>query len=362
MPNTARRVSCLCLALAAGLPICFAQPATDPKAPARPAGPKAPSVKIDTSDSVALSQLREQAVQLLVTAAGSTAPEERANACEALLQAPGRLESLLPGLLRDGNVGVRAVAAGAVARGKFVKWIEEVRPLLNDPSPMVRAMAVFAMARCGGDANPSPLARLLQSPEPRVMAQAAYVLGELGNASAMPMLREAAVRGNVRADQSELRLAHLQIAEALVKLGDTDALHELRAALYPSRPEDLEVAALAAQILGQVKDKGSMTQLMYLTAQLDPQKRKMPAEVRLAAAGALARLGNPNGSFIADEFVGSAQPPLRAQAAFVYGETGKADNLPRLAELMSSDPAALVRIAAANAILKIVDARGSLTR
>lgn len=362
MPHLPRRFCCLCLVLAAGASVLAVQPATDPKAPARPAPAREPSTKFDPRDSVALSQLREQAVQMLVAAAGSTSPEERANACEALLLAPGRLESLLPGLLRDGNLGVRAVAAGAVARGKFTKWIEEVRPLLNDPSPMVRAMAVFAMVRCGADANPTALGRLLQSSEPRVMAQAAFVLGELGNASAMPMLREAAVRGNVRADQSELRLAHLQIAEALVKLGDTDALHELRAALYPSRPEDLETAALAAQILGQVRDKGSMTQLMYLTAQLDPQKRRMPAEVRLAAAGALARLGNANGSFIADEFAGSAQPPLRAQAAFVYGETGKADNLPRLAELMSSDPAPLVRIAAAHAILKIVDARGTLTR
>lgn len=326
-------------------------------APGAAQPPAKPAARTTADDPVSLSQLREQAVQMLVASTQGAAPEERANSAEALLLAPGRLEPILPRLLRDENLGVRSVAAMVVGKGRFGKWVEEVRPLMADPSPMVRCAAIFAMIRCGSEVNPSPLARMLSSSEPRVMAQAAMVLGELGNRSALTMLKEATSHGNPRMDPAELRIAQLQIAEAMVKLGDADAIHELRAALYPARAEDLEAAALAAQILGQVRDKGSVTQLVYLTARLDPQKNKMPAEVRLAAAAALARLGNQNGSFIADEFVSNSSAPLRAQSAFVYGETGKTDNLAKLVELMTSDPAPLVRISAAHAILKIVDAR-----
>ena len=80
----------------------------------------------------------------------------------------------------------------------------------------------------------------------------------------------------------------------------------------------------------------------------------MPAEVRLAAAGALAKLGNPRGGFIADEFARSDQPTLRAQSALVYGETGRFEHLPALSVLVN-DTNRLVQISAATAILKIVE-------
>jgi hypothetical protein len=43
-------------------------------------------------------------------------------------------------------------------------------------------------------------------------------------------------------------MMELQISEARVKLGDEEALIDIRAALFPARSEDLEATALAAQI------------------------------------------------------------------------------------------------------------------
>ena len=115
----------------------------------------------------------------------------------------------------------------------------------------------------------TPLGAMMRHPDPRVRAQAAYVLGEIGNRSAAALLREAAKNPPTTAPLSQVRILQLQIAEALVKLGELDAIETVRASLFPSRPDDLETAALAVQIIGQVKDRRSIDQLIYLTALKD---------------------------------------------------------------------------------------------
>src|SRR5690606_25134635 len=126
-----------------------------------------------------------------------------------------------------------------------------VRPLVRDESPMARLAAVYALHRCGDtspDADLTPLGAALWDESPRVRAHAAFILGEIGDPSAIPMLRDSLRAPANRVSRSEVRLTQLQIAEARIKLGDEEPLHEVRAALYPSRPDDLEATALAAQI------------------------------------------------------------------------------------------------------------------
>src|SRR5690606_19271735 len=146
----------------------------------------------------------------------------------------------------------------------------------------------------------------------------------------LAMLREAAKSAPARAPAAEVRLMNVQIAEAMAKPGDTAQLETIRAALYPSRPEELQATALAANVIGHLSDRAAIDELVYLTAAWDEQKNYMPAEVRLAAAGSLARLGLRKGSFLADEYSGHAMPALRAQAAHVYGEIGDPSNLGKL--------------------------------
>lgn len=306
-----------------------------------------------TVTSVERSALREQAIELLIRDAQSDQPQLRANAIEGLLQAPARAEPLIALGLKDENLGVRSVAAMAAGRAQMRSLAAAVRPLLSDESPFVRASAVYALTRLGDAPNPQPLADLLLTdPSPRVRAHAAFILGELKNRSATGMLRQAVLDKLSRSSPAEVRLLQLQIAEALVKLGDEQQVQTIRAALFPSRPEELEAAALAIQIIGEIKDRGAIDQLIYLASYKDEAGQPMPAEIRLAIASALAKMDVREGAFLAREYQASPIPAVRAQAASVYGETGQDANLIPLAEMMN-DPEGIVRVAAAAATVKI---------
>jgi len=182
------------------------------------------------------------------------------------------------------------------------------------------------------------------------------MLGDLGEASALGPLTQAIVNEPRRADPRQLRLMELQIAEAMYKLGDDDQIGVIRAALYPAQIDQLEAMALAAQILGEIRDRGSAGALVGL-AKGTPDEA-MPAEVRLAAAASLAQLGYRQGAYIAEEYKTNDNPALRAQSAYVYGQTGQIENLARL-EASLSDPSSLVQAAAAGGILRILAVRGT---
>ena len=312
------------------------------------------SAKIVQLTSNERAALREKALSLLANTAQAGSPEERANALESLVQTPARLSGVAEIALQDQNVGVRAVAALAIGKAKLANLAPRVRPLLNDDNAFARGAAIFALKRCGQSVDVSPLAGLLFDPNPRIRAHAAYILGELGDKSAIGPLRDAHKESAARANAAEVKLSDLQIAEARIKLGDETALSDIRSALYPAKPEDVEAAVLAIQIIGQVKDTGSTNRLIELTAAKDPSGQELAGEVRMAAASSLAKLGQPQGSYIAREFFRGGRETLRAQAANLFGETQRPENLQMVSQLMD-DPDGRVRVAAASAVVKITD-------
>jgi HEAT repeat protein len=228
-----------------------------------------------------------------------------------------------------------------------------LKPLLQDEDPIVRAAAIYAIDRCGGAIDPTPIAKLLHSDDPRHRAQGVFILGEMGNPSAIPMLKAVAADRMSMASISQVRLLRLQVAEALVKLGDQTGVETLRASLFPARPEDLEIAALAVQIIGEIKDLRSLDQLIYIADQ-DGDER-LPAEVRLGAAASAAKLGERGGAFIADEFWRDQFPAIRAQSAYVYGLIGGNRSLATLDTMMAQDSNDLVRVSAAAGALRITE-------
>ena len=334
--KTPLAVMTLSLAALAG---CASNPSAGPD---RAPGPLAP---------VELSLLREDALAELQRAASDADPQQRANAVEAFSNAPARAAAVCRLGMADDHLAVRFVAAMTAGELRDPSLRPAAEALLRDPSPVVRAAAVYASRTLGGSADPTELgSMLLSARDTRQRAQAAFILGELGDDSAVPLLREAAKADPATATLAELRLFRLQIAEALAKLGNEEAVETVRAALYPSRPEELEAAALACQILGEIGDRRSIDQLIYLIER-DGADR-MPAEVRLAAAGALAQLGEPGGAFVAAEYTDHENPALRAQAAAVIGLIGSADHAEQLRDTLL-DPDPLVRISAAAAVLKL---------
>lgn len=312
----------------------------------------APEAPVRPADPVLASALRERAIAVLENLARDPDPQIRANVIEAAGRAPGRLQRIIVAGLSDPNIGVRTVAAMTIARYEITELGALTYALLDDPSPYVKAAAIYAHVRCGLDVDQTPLAdMLLRSPSPRVRAHAAFILGEIGNRSALSLLRQASREKLSRAAEGEIRSMQLQLAEAMVKLGDDSKVDAIRGALYPSRAEELEAVALAAQIIGQIRDHGAGNHLINLSIQRDPQGRLLPAEIRLAVAGSLARLGNLEADAIAEEYIADPAAPIRAQAAFVYGETGRARALSRLDTLLK-DPDGSVQVAAAAAALR----------
>lgn len=325
---------------------------------------------VDFSSQVERSALRERAIEALVAASVAPEPVLRANAIEGLHPARNRAEDAVRAGLSDENAGVRFVAAYTVGKLKMRSSLAFVEPLLADSDPRVRAAAIFAHASNGRAIDPSPLGEMLHSEDPMIRAEAARILGELGNTSAIPMIKAAAAladsRNRSRAiDESLLqreRVFQLQTAEALARLGDPEARDALRAALYPSSPEGLESAALAAQILGTLKDQKSARLLVNLVEERapvspgakdpGPNRYAQPKEVRLAAAAALAQLGHADGMYVAEEYFDDAEAPVRAQATFVMACGRRRADLPRLDRAMQSDPSPVVRLAAAAAILR----------
>lgn len=296
--------------------------------------------------------IRDEATTRLFALANSPTPQIRANAVEGLERVGARSEPAVALALSDENPGVRSVAAMVAGRAGLTTLTPTLRDMTKDESGFVRASAIAALVQLGVDADPTELSdMLLESSNPRLRAHAAFLIGEMGEKSALPMLRQAWMTPIRNASEIERRLVRLQVVEALVKLGDETSIDTLRAALYPSRPDELEATALAVQIIGEVRDRGAIDQLIYLAD--DSTDRVMPAEVRLAVAGALAKMGLTQGGFIADEYADSPIDVVRAQAAAVYGRTGRTQHLPRLG-VMLDDPSELVQVAAAAAVVDLM--------
>jgi HEAT repeat protein len=308
-------------------------------------------------DPVERSRVREAAIAVLLEMTQSDDAQVRANALEGLLAAPARLEALLPAALVDPNEGVRTVAAMAVGKAKLTGLLGAVRPLTKEDSAFVRAAAIYALRACGQDANPTLLGAMVTGDQsPRVRAHAAYLLGELGDRGTSSLLRDAARLDVPRANPAELKVLSVQIAEALVKLGDLEQLHTIRAALYPATPEELDATVLATQVLGNLDDLGSAGQLRSLAGMRDPTGRPMPIEVRIAVAGALGAMGAEVSTDEAERVFASASEPGRIQAAWALGQIGGPSAVTAL-ESNLGEPSERLRVAIATALLRAIEGK-----
>lgn len=299
---------------------------------------------------VAGQNLEDAAIGLLERAAESDSPLLRANAIEGLQPIPRLAESYARAGLVSENRGVRFVAAMTIGRLQLKDSSRLVEPLLHDPSDSVRAAAIYALRRCGQRVDLNPLAGFLSSRDPEVRANAAMVLGELGEPSAAPMLEQSLGRGAEMLSPAQARVVELQIAEALLKLGRTEPIHAVRAALfYPA--EFSEATALACLVIGSVKDKGSTSSLYRLIEAQGPERR--PAEVRLAAMLALAKMGEAVPESIVIEYVGNPAAAIRAQTAHVLGSIHTESSLGALQRLLA-DPDQVVQVAAASSVIRLI--------
>lgn len=304
-----------------------------------------------------VSEVREKAIAIIESFARSNDAQQRANAVELAGIAPKRLHDVIQAGLLDTNPGVRSVALITAGRNKMAEFREIVRPLSRDPSGMVRAGAIYALHRFGDEPDQTPLAKMLLTDDsPWVNRQAAFVLGEIGNPSSLPLLQSASSQRVAQLPPAQQPIFQVQLTEAMVKVGAEEQRAALVAALYPTQSDDAEVAMLAVQAIGETGDKSSIAQLLGLAQYRDRQGNPYPAELRIAVASSLGRLGMDTGLPIAQEFLTSKDEGLRAQAAhalgFIGAGTTKGQAALSLIAPMLDDQSELVRLAAAGAVLR----------
>lgn len=295
---------------------------------------------------------REVALNVLRQAADADYAQLRANAIEGMRHAPEHLDPLVRRGLVDVNRGVRFAAAMTIGRNQMEHLAHLLEPLLRDQADSVRAAAMYGLKRCGKPVDLSPLSAMILSDNPEVRANAAMVLGDLGNPSAVPVIKQAIGYGMDRVNVAKVKIVHLQLAEALVNLGESRQLEVIRAALF-APTEEGELTALACMMCGRLLDERTVPDLIRL-ARLTGQFQQ-PAEVRMAATWALARMDTLQA--LADVPLGYLNDPqyqLRVQAALTLGEIG--DPALRSTLTMSmNDENPLVQVAAATAVLQILN-------
>jgi HEAT repeat protein len=301
------------------------------------------------------ADLREPAISVLLQAAESNDPQLRANAIEALQNEQDFREPAIRRGLADENRGVRFVAAMSVGKARITSLAPLVEPLLHDDSPSVQAAAIFALKRCGHKIDLNPLATMLRGDDPEVKGNAAYVLGELGDKTALPLLQSTAGKGLLRTPLARRKVVDLQMAEAMVKLGSIVEMEVIRASLY-APVEEAELAALACQMCGELRDGGAVSDLVNLAMRTGNGER--PPEVRMAAALAVALI-HPHRALVEvpSSYTSSARPQQRAQAAYTLGAMsgGSKASMVALSHLsrLLSDQNPQVQVAAAGAILRM---------
>ena len=219
--------------------------------------------------------------------------------------------------------------------------------LLADPSLSVQAAAMLALHRAGQRINFTPLAAMIENNDPEVRANAYLVLGEIGNDSAIPLIRQSIGRGMKLVNPLRVRLVDLAAAEALVKLGDEFEAEPIRAALF-APPEQGELTVVACDSVRRLRDEVARPMLERIVSASGSSMRS--PEIRLAACRALVRLGaGPAPLLIAREYAAHPDARVRAQAAALLGEIGTPEALQMLVGMLA-DASTSVQVAAAGGL------------
>jgi HEAT repeat protein len=291
--------------------------------------------------------LANEARQILVQASSNAWAALRAHSLEASIGHPSLLADLAPKALVDENRGVRFVACMSIAEMRDARFNPLVAPLLSDPSASVRAAAMLALSRGGQRVNFTPLADMLADNDPEIRANAYLVLGELGNESAIPLIRESLGRGMKLVNPLRVRLVDLAAAEALVKLGDEKEVEPIRAALF-APPEQGELTIVACDSVRRLKDEVARPMLERIVSARGSVQRS--AEIRLAACRALHALGSSGAPLaVAREYANHPDARIRAQSTVLLGEIGSPEARALLSGLLhDADPT--VQVAAAGGL------------
>lgn len=241
-----------------------------------PLGPSpAANVNMSNASIDALDVLRQSADDKDVVV--------RANAIEALAQTVGDKEGgLYLQAMSDSNPLVQFTAAMALGDVRYAPAKEALQKIAREEGPdkRVYAAVIYALYRLGDESQMNRLPKLWSHREAEVRAAAALILGKMGESSGIRPLTD------MLTDEKDAKV-ELQIIESLAMLGDPRGKSQLEA--YTRRPF-LDERLVAIPAMARTHADRALLVLNEMVAD------RQPVPVRVAAAGALALLGNFNSS------------------------------------------------------------------
>ncbi len=152
---------------------------------------------------------------------------------------------------------------------------------------------------------------------------------------AIPMLKEAL------SDQAWK--VRLEAAKGLARRGEEDGYREMRAALLIEEPE---AKSEAARVLGEIGDVRSLPELRRYISHPNPDVRKQ-------AIISLGILKDQASVLLIESALSDPDVEVRGSAARALGEIGDSTAIPALKRVMLSDECSVIRVFAAEAILRI---------
>jgi hypothetical protein len=279
---------------------------------------------------------------VLLEAIHSNQPPLQALAAETFLEAdrqPPRAELILLAETPDPRVRTTGLAlVGTTRRQEFLRVAQQQ---YRDPQAVVRVSSAFAMAMLGDTSRIGDLRDGLASPDVTVRRTAVWLLGLMGNRSAVGMLR-------VKLTDPDAVVV-LRTAEALHRIASPDGVEMVRAMTEHSQHS---VRAFATRLLGQAGEKADIPRLerLYQSRFLD---------VKFAAIGALAQLGDFKRIGMLVDFLGSEDQQAGILAARELAETGYRPALEELGGRLKKAADPMERATVAAAMVRILSARES---
>jgi len=289
---------------------------------------------------------QSQASQIVLDGLADPDPQIRANAVEVV--ATTKQTKFLPRvqkLLTDEAIPVRFLAIMTMGDLQYTQVSNEVGQALNDPNPNIKMAAAYAMMKFGDPKFYKVFRDQVTSEDQTVRANAALLLGKTDQKDAIRFLYWVLQRPD-SADK-----VVLQALEAIAMHHDERIYPKLWSRLISAYADDRLLGIRAMGALGTEQAKNAITTM------LDDNI----LEVRLAAAEALGRLGEPVGQAkVAEAFDKNlladldqeSQHRVKVLAALAIGEIGSGPLTRHLPQLLR-DPSVPVRLAAAKAVLRL---------
>ncbi len=286
-----------------------------------------------------------QAGQIVLDALADPDPQIRANAIEVVVTTKQvRFMPRVQKLLSDEAIPVKFLAVIAVGDLEYAMARNEVGPLLNDPNPNIKMAAAYTMWKLGDAQFYKVFRDQVTSEDQTVRANAALLLGKSGQKDAIRFLYWALQRP----DSSDKVV--LQALESIAMQHDERIYPKLWSRLISKYADDRLLGIRAMGALGTEQAKNAIITMLDDSV----------AEVRLAAAEQLGKLGEPIGEAkVAEMFDKNtlaemdpeSQFRIKVLSALAIGEIGSESLSKHLPPLLH-DPAKPVRLAAAKAVLR----------